>query len=71
MANVPGDQLEPRGHGWFADHDMSPIAEGADDAAKGLPAGSWEKRVSRIVWSGGGDGKRQTRENDRGSEGEK
>ncbi len=22
-----GDQLELRGHGWFADHDMSPIRE--------------------------------------------
>ncbi len=24
---APGEQIEPRGHGWFADHNMSPIRE--------------------------------------------
>ncbi len=31
---APGDQLELRGHGWFADHDMSPIREMAGSAAR-------------------------------------
>ena len=30
-----GDQLELRGHGWFAYDDMSPIREMAGGAARG------------------------------------
>ena len=58
-----GDQLEHSRHGWFADHDMSPIREMAGGAAQ-------DSRRE-----GGRDGEKEgsseMRENDRRSEDER